>query len=151
MNVALRAPYNYDVDKASADAATKVEGKSMTVQSEAKDADINEIVKRFGLTGELPVNQRIPLTVDIDDVLDYKTCMDVVTSARRTFESMPADLRARVDNDPGKLVAFVLDPANRDECIKQGLIVAPAAPAPAAPAAAPGGSPAPGPGAPSSS
>lgn len=136
MRVARR--YNYDTNEASDETGVDFSGeKSLTLQSEAKDADINEIVRRFGLTGEIPVHQRVPLDVDIDEVLDYRTCLERVHAAQRSFESMPVDVRNRFDNDPAKLVAFFEREENRAEGEKLGLLV----PRPgASSSAAPGGS-----------
>lgn len=99
------------------------EGK--TRQDQADDADINVIVKRFGLTGQLPqVPPKIPLEADFREAgnFDLGAALRFVRGAEAAFMAFPADVRARFGNDPVQFVSFVEDPANKDECIKLGLI-----------------------------
>lgn len=128
----VRSANNYDRDMASLEAgfftSPEEREKSLVVQSAAKDADINEIVRRFGLTGEIPVHQRVPLSVDIDEVLDYRTALEYVRAGEASFMSLPADVRATFENDPASFVAYALDPENLEQLRKWGLApqVAPA-------------------------
>lgn len=137
----VRNPYNYDVDKASAESALLCEDKSLTVQSEAEDADINTIVKRFGLTGELPQNVRVPLPEDFVQTSDYHTALNQLIAADEAFMQFPAEVRARFKHDPAELIAFVADDKNYEEAVKLGIANArppassPAASTPSAPAA----------------
>lgn len=136
----VRNPYNYDVDEASDDAALICEDASLTIQSEAEDADINTIVKRFGLTGQLPTDVRMPVSGDFTGISDYHTAVNTVKAAELAFMEMPADVRKRFNHDPANLIAFMEDPSNRDEAVKLGLVVpapVPAAAAPVAPSASP--------------
>lgn len=130
--IVYRAPGNYDPDKVSDETGLKCEDKSLAVQSQADEADINTIVRRFGLTGELPVDQRVALPEDVffDDV-NYRDCLDLVNAANRSFMTLPASVRSRFNNDAALFVDFASDPANLEECRKLGLApAAPAAPAP---------------------
>lgn len=119
----LRTPYNYDTNAASDMHAAPIEGPSMTQQSFAEEVDINTIVRRFGLTGELPQNVVVPQVGDFTAVTDFQTAMNVVRSAEEAFAEMPADVRERFSNDPGKFMDFVHDPANRDDAKKLGLLL----------------------------
>lgn len=94
---------------------------SLTDQSMKEDADINVILKRFGITGELPQNYRPPIEADFVDVFDYQSARNALIEADRRFMEMPAELRARFDNDPQKVVDFLLEPKNLDEAIRLGL------------------------------
>jgi phage internal scaffolding protein len=123
----LRAPGNYDTDEASREADTQVEGPSLTVQSQAAETDINLIVKRFGVTGELPMNRRVPLNLAYYENVDYRECLDAVRNAERAFGDLPATIRERFHNDPGALVQFMNDASNLDEARALG-ILPPAAP-----------------------
>lgn len=99
------------------------EGK--TVQEQRDDADINVIVKRFGLTGQLSqVRPKIPLEQDFRESgeFDLGAALRYVRAADAAFMSYPADVRGRFDNDPAKFCAFVEDPANKDECIRLGIL-----------------------------
>lgn len=119
----LRAPGNYDPDSASKEAGLYCADPSRAIQSQAVDADINTIVKRFGLTGELPNNLRAPLDLDFVDVVDYRTALDQIREADRVFMRLPADVRARFDNDAASFVDFCSDVGNADEMKKMGLKV----------------------------
>lgn len=137
--VFIRAEYNYDADKASKESGLHCKDDSLTVQSQREDADINVIVKRFGVTGQLPQSLRMPIYTDFEDVFDYRSAMDVINQADRSFAALPADVRARFLNDPQRFVEFASDEKNLEEMRRLGL--APAAksvPTPSAAAAAGG-------------
>lgn len=118
----VRSPYNYDRDAASADAALETPEKSLTQQSQKEEADINVIVKRFGITGSIPV---VPLSDEIleVDAMDLREAMDLLNQANRSFASLDADTRARFNNDPQRFVAFAQEPENLPEMVKLGLAV----------------------------
>jgi len=118
----LRTPYNYDTDLASDESALTCKDVSLTQQNQKEDADINTIVARFGLTGELPFADKQPRYGDFTAVTDYHSAMNAVASAREDFMSLPAELRARFNNDPALLIDFLASDANRDEAIKLGLV-----------------------------
>lgn len=113
---------------------TPVGTESRTVQSSKEEADINTLVKRFGLTGQLPQNVRVPLSGDFTDAMDFRTAMDAILAAEKSFDAMPADVRKRFNNDPGDFVDFTtaVDSSgklvNLDEMRKMGLAVPPAPP-----------------------
>lgn len=122
----LRSGFNYDRDAASLEAgfACAVDDDK-TQQSFKDEVDINTIVKRFGLTGQLPDDFSMPMQGDFADVPDFQTALNLVISAQEEFMKVPAEVRARFANDPGELMAFLGDAKNRDEAIKLGLVVPP--------------------------
>lgn len=122
MKVEVRSLYAYDADKVSEDTGFVPAGKSLTVQDQAHEADINTIVKRFGLTGQLPSNLRMPSYGDFEGVSSYQDALHAIRAAEASFMSLPGVLRARFDNDPALFVEFCSDPRNRDEAVKLGLI-----------------------------
>lgn len=119
----LRTEFNYDVDAASNEHATPVSGETMTKQSFKEECDINTIVRRFGLTGEMPVNVRMPSYGDFTGVWDYRSAMDALIQARDSFEAMPAEVRRRFNDDPAEFVDFCSNKDNLDEARKLGLVV----------------------------
>lgn len=123
--VFLRAEYNYDMFTASLESGLKCEDPSLTRQSEAEDADINVLVKRFGLGQPLPQGVRMPQSGDFTGVSNFHEAMNVVIAARESFAVMPAEVRSRFGNDPGAFVDFCLDEKNRDEALKLGLVEKP--------------------------
>jgi len=122
-SVFLRTPYNYDVMEAS-DSSALVCPEPTLAQQHAKDeCDINTIVRRFGLTGELPSNVRAPQYGDFTMATDYHTAMNAVIAANESFMQLPADIRTRFNNDAGAFVDFCSDENNRAEAEKLGLVM----------------------------
>lgn len=121
----LRSGFGYDVDEASleagVDCSERVEA-SRTQQHFAEEVDINTIVRRFGLTGELPTNVPMVLQGDFTNVVDFRSAMDLVVAAREAFMEQPAHVRARFDNDPQKFLDFTSDVKNLDEAIGLGMV-----------------------------
>ena len=134
----LRTEFNYDMyvesEKVGLDCSVK---PSRTKQQFKEESDINTIVRRFGLTGQLPSNVRMPVNGDFTNVPDFRTAMDLIVAARESFDAMPADVRSRFHNDAAEFVDFCSDVKNRDEAIKLGLVEKPLQAAPAASVAAP--------------
>lgn len=129
----VRSTYNYDADLASYDSGLLCEDLSLAVQDARDEVDINTIVRRFGLTGQLPDEVRVPQYGDFVGLDDYHSAMNAVADANESFDALPADLRSRFNNDPAVFVEFCLDERNRDEMTKLGLLK-PVEPAPAEPA-----------------
>lgn len=117
----VRGGYNYDVDAASAECAVEC-GESMTKQSFAEEADINVIVKRFGLLGQIPEGVRAPQYGDFTAVTDYKSALEAVRLAAESFMEMPAEVRSRFGNDPAQFVDFCSDAKNAAELKQLGLV-----------------------------
>lgn len=130
----VRSTYNYDADLASYDSGLLCEDLSLAVQDARDEVDINTIVRRFGLTGQLPDEVRVPQYGDFVGLDDYHSAMNAVADANESFDALPADLRSRFNNDPAVFVEFCLDERNRDEMTKLGLLK----PVEPAPPAAPG-------------
>lgn len=129
--VFLRTPYNYDVDLVSDETGLKCEDPSLTQQHMAEECDINYIVERFGVTGQLPEPPaHTPTYGDFTGISDYRQALDAVMAADDAFMALPAKIRARFDNDPALFVDFCssTDPADRSEAIDLGLIPPPAIP-----------------------
>lgn len=120
----MRLKMAYDsFDQDSLDTGLECKDDSLAIQSALEESDINTIVRRFGLTGQLPSEVRAPQYGDFTEVTDYQTALNAVIAANDAFAQMPADVRARFDNDPGKFVDFCSDEANREEAKKLGLLV----------------------------
>lgn len=117
----VRSPYNYDTNAAGDEDAIDCHDKSLTKQSFADESDINNIVKRFSLTGELPDNIRMPTYGDFSQVYDFHSAMNAVAQANEAFDAMPAHIRARFHNDAAEFVEFCSDDRNHEEAVKMGL------------------------------
>lgn len=121
----LRTPYNYDVDKVSDETGLACQDPSLAQQNFKDECDINYIVRQFGLTGEFPSQAISPQYGDFTGVLDYHSAVNAVLAAQDEFMELPAQMRARFDNDPAKLIDFLGNEENREEAIKLGLIEKP--------------------------
>lgn len=134
----VRSPYNYDMNIAGDESGLKCEDPSLTKQSFLEESDINTIVKRFGITGEIPTPVRMPTYGDFTGVTDFKSAMDAIAQANESFDAMPAEVRARFHNDPQEFVQFCSDENNRAEAQRLGLVPADQLPPAAALASQPG-------------
>lgn len=114
--------FNKDNDAVSLAAGFECAGESLAVQSAEEECNINTIVRRFGITGELPNNLRMPQSGDFTNVPDFHTAMNLVRQAQEEFVRVPAEIRARFNNDPARFMAFVEDDANYDEALRLGLV-----------------------------
>lgn len=143
-NVIWRMPYDADRDEYEGTLAAErgmelsegsvIKGatcESLTQQQFAKDADLNEIVRRCGIKdADMPV---IPLSEKVVDLSvlpdDLRSVLDIARAATDHFMSLPAALRAEFGNSPARLHSFVSDPANTEKCFEKGLLKRPAKPA----------------------
>lgn len=113
----------YDFVARGKAAGLSCQDESLTVQSDMEDADINVIVRRFGVTGEFIGGVRVPSYADYDEVFDFRSAQQALLDARDSFMELPAQVRARFNNDPQSFLEFVVDPANVDEAVALGLAV----------------------------
>ncbi len=119
----IRNPYNYDTNSASEESALYCEDPSRTKQSFKEECDINTILKRFNVTGQLLVGPLQPQYGDFSGVYDYQTALNAVIAAQDSFNALPAMLRNRFANDPAAFVDFCSDESNREEMIRLGLVI----------------------------
>lgn len=103
----------------------------LTVQAQANECDINTIVKRMEKGMLLNTNQNEGVFQDVSEYSDLADAIIKVQNANAEFMKLPADLRARFENDPVQLVEFLEDGNNRKEAEELGLIVPKAAGEPA--------------------
>lgn len=126
-----RQPGLYDVDEASLDSAldplkpdpvTGVPLPSMTIQSAAPETDINFIVRKYGLTGELAVRRGIPEYGNFDESMDFQALLANVKLGEAAFLKVPADIRARFNNDAGAFLEWIHEDSNYDAAEAMGLV-----------------------------
>ena len=53
---------------------------------------------------------------------DYQDAMFKVAQAKSMFEQLPASIRAKHKNDPGKFLEWSQDPANSQEMLDMGIL-----------------------------
>jgi phage internal scaffolding protein len=118
----LRTPYNYDTDAASNESGLACEEPSLAQQHFKEECDINTILQKFNITGLLPEAPLSPRYGDFSGIGDYHTALNRVIAAQDEFEGLPAQIRARFDNDPAQLIEFLQDENNRPEAEELGLV-----------------------------
>lgn len=125
VGVSVRGYNSYDADAVSRETGHVCEGASLAQQQFKEECDINVIVERFGLTGEIPGDYKPPVSGDFTNVPDFQSAMNAVRGAQESFMQLPAQIRARFHNDPGELIAFLDVEDNRAEALKLGIIQPP--------------------------
>lgn len=100
----------------------QISNESVVQQSLAAETDINRIMDKYR-RGQLVdhVNSHQGQYGDFSSITSYHQAVNQVLEAQQTFDSLPADLRKRFNNDPADFLAFVHDPANKDEMVSLGL------------------------------
>lgn len=106
------------------DAGLACKDPSLTKQSFSEECDFNAVLGKWEKTGVLEhINPLSPQFADVSILPDYQAAMNTVISAEAAFNALPAAVRDRFANSPGKLVAFLQNADNEAEAIKLGLIV----------------------------
>ena len=118
----LRTPYNYDTDAASNESGLACEEPSLAQQHFKDECDINNILRQFNITGLLPEAPLSPRYGDFSGIGDYHTALNRVMAAKEEFMTLPAQIRARFNNDPANLIEFLENSDNRAEAEELGLI-----------------------------
>lgn len=119
----IRTPYNYDTDAVSDLNGLSCPEPTLAQQHSAQECDINYIVERFGVTGQLPPQTGpAPTYGDFTGILDYRDALHAVMAADEAFMALPAKVRERFDNDPALFVDFCSDGNNISEMMELGLI-----------------------------
>lgn len=118
----VRNPYNYDTNAAGDESGLDTGPETTVKQSFKDEVDINTIVRRFGIGYQMPDNVRLPTYGDFEGINNFHQALNVVTQNAEQFELLPADLRAKFDNNPGKFVDFCLDEKNKPQLRELGLL-----------------------------
>jgi len=98
------------------------EGASRTKTEFADEANINNIVRRANISGVLPQGSRQPLFGDFSEVQTYEEAQGQIAAAEESFLHLPAELRAKFDNNVADLLDYIDNPANEEEAISLGLL-----------------------------
>lgn len=107
-----------------ADAVLKEFGPGKTQQQFAKDADIHNIIAKYQRTGVLGdgVGTRQAMFGDFSNGNDLMTVQNKILAINNSFNKLPADLRSKFQNNPSIMLDWLVDPANKAEAIKIGLL-----------------------------
>lgn len=97
----------------------------LTKQSDKDVTDVNKIIARYKKTGLIDhVARGVAQYGDFTSVNEYQESLNRVMSAQQSFAGLPADVRARFDNDPGAFFEFATNPANHNALVDMGLAIA---------------------------
>jgi len=118
----VKNPMDYDADQNSIDTQLVCDDPTLAQQQFRAECDINNILSQFNVTGELPAGSVQPQYGDFSGITDYQSALNAVIAAQDSFLALPAQLRARFDNDPALFVEFASDEANKDEMKALGLL-----------------------------
>lgn len=121
MRIFTRNALNYDTDAASKFTGLVTTEPSLAQQQFKEEADINTIVKQYGITGKLPGPVYLPTFGDFSEVTDFQTALHAIQRAEASFQAMPAHVRERFNNDSQKFLEFTSDSRNSEELKSLGL------------------------------
>ena len=100
----------------------KTLGESLTQQSYANEAKIQNIVKKYDSRGYFDTINRNPAQYgDFTQVTDLSEAMNKIQSAKDNFMVIPSHIRERFNNNPQEFYEFASDEANFDELVDMGL------------------------------
>lgn len=98
--------------------------KKRTRDEFKKDVDINSILKKYIKSGEIDpaiINQGGTF-MDVSDIGDFTAVTQRLEAVKAEFMKLKPEVRAKFENDPAKLLSFVKDEKNLDECISLGIL-----------------------------
>jgi phage internal scaffolding protein len=100
----------------------KPQGVSKTDQSFKISSDINALMARYAKTKILPnLNERQGVYGDFSQATTLEEAFESVHAAVEAFNSLPAEVRKAMDNDPSKLELWLSDENNQEMAVKYGL------------------------------
>jgi len=109
-------------------------GEDTPVQQHMRDeVDINTIVRRFGITRDMPAGIPGGVFGDFTGIEDFASAVAAVERARSGFMSLDPAVRERFNHDPGQLIELAHTLPEEDFMA----LVAPVAPPAPVPPAAP--------------
>lgn len=97
----------YDALQVSRDTAVDTGRETAVQQSFADEVDINTIMRRFGVTREMPSGREGGVYGDFSGITDFQTAVEAVQRAREGFLALPPHVREEFGNDPGVYLEHV--------------------------------------------
>ena len=103
----VRSAFNFNAQNNSDLHSTINLEPTMTQQHFKEECDINTIMERFGVTGELPTNIRQPMSTDFIEAMDFQQAQNALLEAESSFMELPAQVRAKFENNPAALIEYL--------------------------------------------
>jgi hypothetical protein len=101
----VRTPYNYDRDEVSKKTALVFNDESLAQQQFKDENNINLMIRKYGV---LPVQEVNWKEFDASVIpQDFHEIQNMMKQAEAAFMTVPAEVRAQVDNDPVRFLAMV--------------------------------------------
>lgn len=118
------APVNWDGMIKDPKTGKLVKEPSMTKQEFKAECDINNIIKAYQVTGiisHMNTKAQEGAFIDLPDPIDFQESLAIVANAQMAFAALPSSIRNQFENDPERFLAYVQDPANKEQLITWGL------------------------------
>lgn len=106
------------------------ERENMTDPSYEEETNINKIMARYIAGQGLPLHLREANFEDFAEAPDFMEAQNILARANEQFAALPSNVRERFNNRPADFLAFVHDPANREEARRLNLLVPTPEPSP---------------------
>ena len=95
---------------------------SLTEQAHKRTCDIHTIMRKYEKTGIIEHTAQYQGTYgDFANAPEFDEAQRIIADAKSMFETVPAKIRERFNNDPGEYVSFMTDDANYDAIAELGL------------------------------
>lgn len=115
--------YNYDMNKVSDEIVLVCIDFFCIDQFFCEEFDINIIVERFGIIGQLFEDVRVLQSGDFIVVMDFQSVMNVVCVVEEVFMEMLVNVCVEFGNDFGCFVDFVNNDKNWVCVVEFGIVV----------------------------
>lgn len=102
-----KTPYNHDTNAESDRTGLACNDGTLTQQHMEAEANINTIVRNFGVTGQLPQIPLPPSLEEFADIFDFQTAMNIQAAAKASFMMLAPEIREAFYNDPHNFVSQV--------------------------------------------
>lgn len=118
----LEFPTRYNAYKRDKPRVEFPPGEGRAVQDAIDECDINVIMKKYIKTGVLPPGVGIARYGDFSSAEDFLDAQNTIIQAKQQFDALPSAVRARFQNSPTALLAFLGDRKNLEEARSLGLL-----------------------------
>ena len=103
------------------------EEPTLAQQHFKKECDVQEMLRKFGATGELPTKEGA-FYADATQIHDYQSAIETVLHIDNQFAQLPSACRDRFGNSPEAFLDFIHTPGNHEHFAELGLSVIPVTP-----------------------
>lgn len=125
MTSQFRMPYDEAAQrKVSLSSAVETGTETPVVQSAAGSVDVNEMIRRFTRSGEMPRGAVEAVYGDYSDAVTYHEAVQRLRSAAESFDRLPSASRRVFENSPERLLVAVEAAAGGDVEAREALAAA---------------------------